>query len=174
VSGRPFGIILLLISLCPIWPLASTPAFAQSPAVQPRITKALDESRVTTLRGNVHPRARPEFDRGPAPPDLPMQHMLLVLQRSAEQEAALQRLLDDQQDKASPSFHRWLTPEDFGQQFGPADQDIQTVTAWLQSHGFQVARVSKGRTVVEFSGTAAQVQEAFHGPTRAIPRFRGP
>ncbi len=164
---RPFGIILLLISLCSSWPFASTPAFAQS-AVQPRITKALDESQLTTLPGNVHPLARPEFDRGPAPPDLPMPRMLLVLQRSAEQEAALQRLLDDQQDKASPSFHRWLTPEDFGQQFGPADQDLQTVTAWLQSHGFQVARVSKGRTVVEFSGTAAQVQEAFH---TAIHKF---
>src|ERR1019366_2623334 len=91
---KTFGIILL-ISLCPIWPLASTPAFAQSAAVEPRITKAVDESQVTTLRGNVHPLARPEFDRGPAPPDLPMQRMLLVLQRSPEQEAALQKLLDD-------------------------------------------------------------------------------
>jgi subtilase family serine protease len=38
------------------------------------------------------------------------------------------------------------------------------VTSWLQEHGFEVAQVSKGRTLIEFSGTAAQVQEAFHTP----------
>lgn len=46
--------------------------------------------------------------------------------------------------------------------FGPADSDIQAVTAGLQTHGFRVALVSKGRTVIEFSGTAAVVQEALH------------
>ena len=71
-------------------------------------------------------------------------------------------LLDQQQSKASPNYHQWLTPQQFGQQFGPADADIQTVTNWLQSHGFQVARVSNGRTVIEFSGTAGQVRNAFH------------
>jgi hypothetical protein len=55
-----------------------------------------------------------------------------------------------------------LTPEQFGLEFGPADSDLQAVTSWLQSHGLQVARVSKGRVMIEFSGTAAQVQEAFH------------
>ncbi len=62
----------------------------------------------------------------------------------------------------SPNYRRWLTPQQFGQQFGPADADVQTVTGWLQSHGFQVARVSAGKTVIEFSGTAGQVREAFH------------
>lgn len=74
----------------------------------------------------------------------------------------LLKLLDDQQDKNSANYHKWLTPEQFGQQFGPADADIQTVTSWLDSHGFQVAKVTKGRTMIEFSGTATQVQEAFH------------
>ena len=46
--------------------------------------------------------------------------------------------------------------------FGPSDQDIKTITNWLQSHGFEVANVSPGRHVIEFSGTASQVQEAFH------------
>jgi subtilase family serine protease len=73
----------------------------------------------------------------------------------------LRQLLDDQQDKNSPNYHKWLTPEKFGEQFGPTDEDIQTITSWLQSHGFQVG-ATKGRTSLEFSGTAAQVQEAFH------------
>jgi len=36
------------------------------------------------------------------------------------------------------------------------------VTDWLTSHGFQVSKVSKGRTVIEFSGNAGQVRNAFH------------
>jgi hypothetical protein len=90
-----------------------------------------------------------------------MDRMLLVLKRSSEQESARQALLDQQHDKSSANYHRWLTPDEFGQQFGPADQDIQAVTSWLQSRGFQVARVGRGRTAIEFSGTAAQVRDAF-------------
>ena len=100
-------------------------------------------------------------DRRPAQP---LDRMLLALQRSPDQEAALLKLLDDQQDRSSPQYHKWVTPEQFGQQFGPADSDIQAVTSWLQYHGFEVAQVNKGRTLIEFSGTAAQVQEAFHTP----------
>jgi Pro-kumamolisin, activation domain/Bacterial Ig-like domain (group 3) len=128
----------------------------------PRITAAMDESRLTTLHGNTHPMARPQFDRGAAPPSLPLQRMLMVLKRGSQQESALQLLLEQQQDASSPNFHGWLSPQQFGRQFGPSDQDIQTITSWLQSHGFQVTGVSAGRTVIEFSGTAGEVQEAFH------------
>jgi hypothetical protein len=130
-------------------------------ATTPLITQAIDETQLTVLKGNTHPLARPEFDLGTAPASLPMQRMLLVLKRSAEQEAAVRKLLDDQQDKKSASYHKWLTPTQFGEQFGPTDVDIQTVSSWLQSHGFQVG-ATKGRTVLEFSGSASQVQEAFH------------
>jgi subtilase family serine protease len=135
---------------------------AQTGNVQPRITAAVNESQLTTLRGNTHPYARPQFDRGAAPDSLPMARMLLVLQRSAAQEAALDALMEQQQDKSSPNYHSWLTPQQFGLQFGPADADIQTVSSWLESHGFTVNRVSNGRTVIEFSGTAGQVRDAFH------------
>src|ERR1700680_1244792 len=126
------------------------------------VTKPVDENQLIVLKGNTHPLARAEFDRGAASADLPMNRMLLVLRRSDEQESGLRSLIDNQQDKASPNYHKWLTPEQFGKQFGPSDQDIAQVTLWLQSHGFQIAQGSKGRTVIEFSGTAAQVQEALH------------
>src|SRR5580700_794953 len=132
-----------------------------APGVAPRITAPIDEAALTRLAGNTHPLARPEFDQGAAPPNLPMDRMLLVLKRSSEQESALQALLDQQHDKSTANYHRWLTPQQFGEQFGPADQDIQAVTSWLQSRGFQVARVGRGRTAIEFSGTAAQVRDAF-------------
>ncbi len=132
-----------------------------APTPRPLIMQSVDESQLTTLKGNTHPLSRPEFDLGSATASLPMNRMLLVLKRSPDQETALEKLLDDQQNQTSPTYHKWLSPEQFGQQFGPTDTDIQTVTAWLQSHGFEVGS-TKGRTVLEFSGSASQVQEAFH------------
>lgn len=139
-------------------------AFAQTALVQTRITQKIDESQRTVLHGNVHPLARPEFDRGAAPADLPMDRMLLVLKRSPAQEAAVEKLIADQQDHSSSNFHKWLTPQEFGRQFGASDQDIATISTWLQSHGFVVNSVANGRNVIEFSGTASQVVAAFQTP----------
>jgi len=127
-----------------------------------RIAQPVDSRRVVTLAHNTHPWARAEFDRGAAPADLPMERMLLVLRRSPEQESALADLLDRQQDAGSPEYHRWLTPAEFGARFGPSDEDIQTVRAWLEAQGFHVEPVTGGRAAIEFSGTAGQVGRAFH------------
>src|SRR5205823_3493397 len=110
---------------------AQTTAAIQSPAIPARITQAIDETELVRLKGNVHPSARPEFDQGAVEDSHPMSRMLLLLQRSPEQEAALQQFMAEQQVKDSPNFHKWLTPQQFGAQFGPADADIQTVTNWL-------------------------------------------
>jgi subtilase family serine protease len=137
----------------------------QQPALatqSPLITQPVNESQLTVLHGNTYPLARPQFDLGTAPATLPMERMLLVLKRSPQQEQSLRAFLDNQQDKFSPTYHQWLTPEQYGKQFGPTDADMQVITTWLQSHGFQLAAPSKGRTVIEFSGSASQVQEAFH------------
>jgi len=135
---------------------------AQSSFAERRITQAIDESKLTVLRGNTHPYARPAADQGAAPPDLAEDHMLLVLTPSAEQSAALATLLKQQQDPSSPNYHRWLSPDEFGQRFGVSEDDIATVSTWLGSHGFAVDQVPRGRTLIEFSGTAANVKEAFH------------
>ena len=142
--------------------LGSMHAYGQGSSVPARVSEAVDLEKLITLRGNTHPLARPEFDRGAAPDNEPMNRMLLVLQRSPEQEASLQQLLIEQQSRSSPNFHQWLAPEEFGQRFGPADADIQAVTDWLASQGLQVNRVAVGRTVIEFSGTAGQVRQALH------------
>src|SRR3984957_16591678 len=157
---RRFLRIPLLFAFCSL--LFALRTFAQPAPVQSRITQAVDESNLTVLKGNTYYLASAEYDRGVAPSSLPMNRMLLVLQRSPSQEATLEQLLDQQQDQSSPNYHQWLTPQQFGQQFGPSDQDIQKVLSWLQSHGLQVPPISNGRPVIEFSGTAGQVQEAFH------------
>jgi len=135
---------------------------AQQAAPRPLITRPIDEAQLVRLDGNTHPLAHAQFDLGQASPDLPMQRMLLVLKRSPQQDSALRKLLDDQQDKTSSNYHKWLTPDEFGNRFGNSDQDIQLVMAWLQAHGFQVNRVSRGRSLIEFSGVEAQIEETFH------------
>ena len=126
-SALFFGIFLSLIGVPKVYGQA-----------QPRVAEAVDDARHVTLSGNVHPLARAEFDRGAVADSQPMNRMLLLLKRSDEQEAALQDLLQKQQDKSTANFHQWLTPEQFGAQFGPADVDIQAVTDWLTRQGFSI------------------------------------
>jgi subtilase family serine protease len=152
-------VTLMVGALLALW---SNGASAQTRPTRARITEAVDETNLVQLRGNVHPLARAEFDQGVVADSQPMNRMLLLLQRSPEQQAALSTLMEEQLTKSSSNYHKWLTPEEFGKQFGPADADIQTVTAWLGSHGFQGIKVGKGRTVIEFSGNVGQVRNAFH------------
>src|SRR6266849_591106 len=150
-----------LVLLGGIFVFSSLQAAQTKPAAA-RITQAIDEKNLVQLRGNVHPLARAEFDQGVVADSQPMNRMLLLLQRSPEQGVALQQLMSEQQSKDSPNFHKWLTPEQFGQQFGPADADIQAVTQWLTGQGFQNIKVGPGRTVIEFSGNVGQVRNALH------------
>ena len=134
---------------------------AQS-GVQPRITQAVDEQQLVRLAGTMHPLARAQYDRGAAPDSMSLQRLHLVLKRSPAQETALRQLIRDMHTPGSASYHKWLTPEQFGEQFGPADQDIAAVASWLGSHGLQVGKVQPGKQVIEFSGNVAQLRDAFH------------
>jgi len=137
------------------------PLAAQTPAT-PLVSQAIDETRLVTLHGSVHPLVQAVSDRGAVSDSFPAGRLILLLNRPPEREAALQRYLQDAHTLGSASYHKWLTPEQFGAQFGPADADIQIAAGWLGSHGFRVARTSKSGQFVEFSGTAGQLREAFH------------
>jgi hypothetical protein len=139
----------------------NTAQISQAPRIAARVTQAVDDSNRVTLHGNVHRMARAEFDRGAVADSQLATRVDLILKRSDEQDAALRQLLDQQQDKSSPNYHKWLTPDQFGKQFGPADSDIQAVTDWLTSRGFTNIKVSPGRTRVEFSGNVGQINSAF-------------
>jgi subtilase family serine protease len=142
---------------------ATSSASAQRSAANPaRITEAVDNTVLTTLKGNVHPLANTKSDRGAVLPSLPMKRMLMVLKRSDVQEAALKTFLDQQQDKHSANYHQWLTPEQLGEKYGPNPADLQTITSWLQSQGFKIGSVSKSGMFIEFSGTAGQVATSLH------------
>src|SRR5262245_17312819 len=135
--------------------------FAQT-APQARVMGSVRDDKLATLGGNIHPMARPANDRGALPATQPVTRMTLLFKRSVAQEIALQQLLSEQQDPKSPNYHAWLSPQQFGEQFGPAEADIQTLKSWLGSQGFFNLQVNKGKTLITFDGSAGQVRNAFH------------
>ena len=138
-------------------------SFARAESVGPIvITQNVDESKLVTLGGNTRPEAKAKYDRGLAADNLLMEHMLLLLKRSPEQEQELEKLIDELTDSSSPNFHHWLTAKEFGERFGVAKQDRDTIKNWLQSHGLKVNVDYTNDLLIDFSGTAGQVRGAFH------------
>jgi subtilase family serine protease len=126
------------------------------------VTQPIDEKRLVTLAGNTRREANANNDRGRVPDDFSMEHMLLLLKRPPELEEAFEQYIDSLTDKSSPNFHHWLLPAEQGQTYGLAQEDVDAVTGWLQSHGFTVGYVYPNRRVIDFSGTAGEINEAFH------------
>ncbi len=118
------------------------------------------------VESSLSPLAQARFDRGPADPDTRMSDMTLLLRRTAEQQAALDQLLADQQNPKSPRYRQWLTPEEFGERFGASREDLEKVSKWLQAAGFTVTQVARGRDYVSFEGSAGQVEAALRSRIR--------
>ncbi len=121
----------------------------------------VDAADLVPLSGTVPSLARARFDVGPARPDLPMNRIILTFKLSRAKRAELTSLLASQQDPASPQYHHWLTPEEFGRRFGPDQSTVDAVTGWLRGEGFKVDSIAKGRMWIDFSGTAREVEQAF-------------
>jgi pseudomonalisin len=149
-----FVVSFLLVSGLSTFLLAQTPAN--------RITTAIDENKVTTLLGNVHPMARAEFDRGAVSAETALEHLVFQLQPSQGQQAALDDLVEAQHDPQSPLFHHWLTPAEYGARFGASQQDLARITSWLTEQGFVVEEIPAGNRSVIFSGNVGQVEDTFH------------
>src|SRR5437667_8021 len=125
------------------------------------ITQKIDEGKLVTLRGNTRPEANAANDRGVVPGNLPMEHMLLQLQRPPELETALAQFIDELHNPASPNFHKWLTAQQFGENFGLAQQDLDAIARWLASHGLTVNAVYLSDVLIDFSAPVALVRAAF-------------
>jgi len=135
-------------------------AAAQNVA-RPLVTDPIDETKRIELHGNVHPLAQAQYDQGAVADTFPANRLLLLLSRPSERQTALEQFLESVHRRGSPNYHQWLTPEEFGNRFGPAESDIQAAADWLRSHGFRVTRVTKSKQFLEFSGTAGQLRDAF-------------
>jgi uncharacterized protein (TIGR03437 family) len=99
-------------------------------------------------------------DIGPLDASVVLPAVTLVLGQTPEQQASLARLLAAQQDPASPDYHRWLTPEQYGDRFGASADDIAKITAWLGQYNLHVTSVGRARTSVVFTGTSGDVAKA--------------
>ena len=129
--------------------------------LQDRITQPVESASMSPVTGSVHPMAKAEFDQGLADNSKVIQGMSIHFKRSEAQEASLNALLQAQQDPGSPSYHKWLTQAEFGQQFGMSSADLDKVTGWLQQEGFTVTSVAASKNSINFSGNIAAIEKAF-------------
>jgi uncharacterized protein (TIGR03437 family) len=148
------------------------PASAQSPRAPHsinRVTAKVDAAKMHPLAGQTHYLAQPQYDQGVVDPAMRMERMMLMVQPSAAQQTDLDALLANLQNHSSPSFHQWLTPEEFGDRFGLTNSDLSKVVAWLAAEGFDIKETARGKNWIAFSGTAGQVAKSLH---TEIHRFR--
>jgi hypothetical protein len=138
--------------------VVSTIGFA---APADRITGTIAPQQLVKLSAGVPLKASPQNDRGRVDPSLKLDRMTLLTVPSISQQKAIDQLLAQQQDPASPLYHKWLTPEQYGARFGLSPNDIQKIAAWLQSEGFSIVEVARGSNFIVFSGTAFQAEAAF-------------
>ncbi len=151
-----FGLPLMLIAL------GSTVGAVPPPPT--RIDSYFDNNDRFTLRGNTRPVVAKGIAHaeGRLSSSFLLPHIVLHFTLTPAQQADLAQLLKEQQDRRSPEYHRFLTPEQYAARFGLAEADIARITGWLDENGFSNAQVAHGKTWVSFSGTAAQVESAFH------------
>jgi subtilase family serine protease len=148
-------------SLLPVLVIASLLSSLSYAAVPDRISGVLTSGQTVPLRGNVHHKALPKFDQGPVDPAMQLGTITLTTVPTAAQQKAITRLLAQQQDRKSSNYHKWLTPEQYADRFGLSQPDMQQMAAWLKSKGFTMIQQARSRNWISFTGTAAQVQNAF-------------
>lgn len=135
-----------------------TLAHAQS--AQDRITQPINMQQVVKLNDRLSVLDQ-ATDLGRLAPNTQFDRMVLVLKPSTAQQQALDNLVQSQQEPGSANYHKWLTPQQFGEQFGASPNDVGKITAWLQGQGFHVDKVGNSRLWIEFSGTSGQVEQTF-------------
>ena len=129
-------------------------------AVQNRISSVGGTAQVA-LPHSIPRRALGGTDLGPVSTSRKLDSLMLTFNMTDAQQAALTQLLADQQNPSSARYHQWLTPEQYGAQFGLSAADLAKVSSWLTSQGFTITDTARGSNFITFSGTAGQVQQVF-------------
>src|SRR5271157_1108882 len=161
--SRKAAISVLFAGLLAVVLACSAPVFAQTGGLQPGlVTQSINEHNQVTLAGNTRPEMKLGKDGGRVSDGLMLEHMYLLLNHSAQQERAAEELVNQLHDEKSPLYHQWLTADEVAQRFGPAEADVKIVSGWLQSHGFTVHGVYRANGVIDFSGPASAIRQAFH------------
>ncbi len=148
----------LAVGIIPI----SARALSGATSAPAQITNPVNDNDVISIPGNIRPEATAANDRGRVPDDFPLDHLIVLLRPSPQRERALEQLLGELEDPNSPNYHRWLTADEFGQRFGATPRDIDTIAGWLRAHGFRVNYIYPSAMLIDFSGTAGSIRDAFH------------
>ena len=126
-----------------------------------RIIGPITTTSTVTLGNGLRAHPWAKYDQGPIDPSFQLDDLALITVPSACQQKALMKLLEEQQDRASPNYRKWLTPQQYGERFGLSPNDVKTVTTWLLAQGFRNISVAPSSSIVMFSGTATQAEETF-------------
>jgi hypothetical protein len=155
------GIACVLAASTPLAIAQNQSSQTSAPAAQVRITTAVNNSDRVTMTGDISPMAQTRYDQGPAATGMATGKIELLLARSAARQEALREYLGSLQNPHSANYHKWLTPQQYGAQFGVSPQDVQTVETWLRSQGFQITSVPASANFIQFSGTVGGLEQAF-------------
>jgi len=136
-------------------------------AVQSRISR-IDTGSKVALHGTISSQAKRASVVGDAPVNRRLDTLTLFFSLTAAQQADLDQLLAAQVNPSSPSYHQWLTPEQYGARFGLSSSDLAKVSAWLTSQGLSVTSVARSSSFIQFAGTVAQAQQAFGVAIRSL------
>ena len=150
----------LYAALCLLLVSVATPTPSTAQTAKNRIVQAIDSGDVVALKGNRHGFAREEFDQGRVDGAMKLTGVTINFRPSAAQQAALNKLLEEQQTPGSPNYHKWITTAEYAARFGMSEADLNKVTAWLKSQGFTAITVAPSHNSISFNGTAAQIQTA--------------
>jgi hypothetical protein len=129
-------------------------------AQTPRLSGPIDEGNKIALHGTARPETRTAVDLGEVEPSRMIGPLMVLLKRTPDQQASIEKLLEDQRDPGSPQFHQWLTPEQYADRFGLLEGDMSTLRRWMESHGLTIDHSARGRNWIGFSGTAQQIESA--------------
>ena len=140
------GMMLVSMLLCLAGPLfVSHLTFASSLASTAEVSTVSPLVARSQALGSVDPQLR----------------LSMSINLSLRNQAELKQFVQGLYTPGSYLYHRYLRPTEFAALYGPTAQEVQQVSDYLQAQGLSVTRANAGQQVIDFSGTAAQAQQAF-------------
>jgi hypothetical protein len=112
-----------------------------------------------TLRGHV-PAAVAQLQPAGRLPATNKLHLAVAL--APRNRDGLLKLLQDQQDPHSPSYHQYLSLEEFTSRFGPTEQDYQKAMDFARANGLKVSGTYPNRIILDMEGAVPDVEKALH------------
>lgn len=120
------------------------------------ITPAEAQQRQTLRTSVSAPATASAVGRLPA-----SQRLNLAITLRLRNQEELGSLLQQLYSPASPRYRRFLTVQEFTEEFGPTTDDYERVIAFVKSYGLSVTNVTPNRLVLDVSGTVSQIEQAF-------------